>query len=593
MNYRNLGLAALLSLGATTPHAFALEKALIQAPVSATEQVEFNVYLPLQHRAQLEADLVAMHKPGSASFHKWLTPEQFDARYAVSPAQQQAILDQLTLAGLQANAIAGHRIHVAGTATAVEKAFGTRLYHGAYKNGRTTIMTAHAVTTRGAMHNAGALVMGFSGTIRMHSFAHKTAVPDNRYSTTGPYWFDDLKQTYAFPSYLAYNGAGTTIGILMSNDFKQSDMSLYFNHEKLASPSFSTINIDGGAPWDPNDSLETQLDMQQSGGMAPNAKVVLYNLPDLSDDSIMDGLSRILTDNRTDVVNMSFGEAELFYTAADNDGEDFTYVAREEDDLFAQGNAQGITFVAASGDSGALAAVPVNCFNYLPNCGAFQLSVNFPASSPHVVGVGGTNLKTTFFPSSLASFYISEEAYADPLSEDIFYGTSATGGYWGSGGGDSILFAKPAFQVGTDTGNATFRTVPDLSLHMGGCPGGVLGTCNPADSADLEVLNATLYGVIGTSASSPDFAGLVALTVQEYGTRLGNANYYIYELAQAQAQGTVSNVFHQGIPGFNGYYSTTATGYNRVLGNGTVSARDFMLIPTTPAAGNPQSPSNP
>ena len=593
MNYRILGLAALLSLGANASRAFALEKAVMQSAVSATEQVEFNIYLPLQHRAELEKDLVAMHTPGNAAYRKWLTPEQFDERYAASPAQQQAILDQLKAAGLQATVIAGHRIQVSGTSAQVEKAFSTKLYHAAYKNGHKTIMTAHQVKVSGEMANVGAMVTGFSGTIRLHSFAHKSALPENRYGTAGPYWFDDLKQAYSYPSYKTYTGAGTTIGILMSNDFKQSDMDLYFNHEKLTSPSFSRVNIDGGAPFDANDSLETQLDMQQSGGMAPGAKVILYNLPNLSDDSIMDGLSKILTDNQADVVNMSFGEAELFYTAADNSGEDFTYLAREENDLFAQGNAQGITFVASSGDSGALAAVPVSCFDYGPNCGSFQLSVNFPASSPHVVGVGGTNLKTTYFPSTTATIYISEEAYADPLSEDIFYGTSATGGYWGSGGGDSILFAKPAFQVGTNTGNATFRTVPDVSLHMGGCPGGVLGTCNPADSADLEVLNATLYGVIGTSASSPDFAGLLALGVQEYGTRFGNANYYIYELAQAQALGTIANVFKQGIPGFNGYYSTTPTGYNRVLGNGTVNAKNFLLQPTIPAAGNPQSTSNP
>jgi kumamolisin len=593
VKFHILALAALLTLGTLPTNAFAMENAVMQAPVSGAEQVQFNVYLPLQHRAQLEKDLVAMHTPGNAMYHKWLTPAQFDARYAVAPARAQAVVDQLTASGLQAKLIAGHRIQVSGTSAAIESAFATRLYHAAYKNGRQTVMSVHPITTTGAMYETGAIITGFSGTIRMHSFAHKTAVPDNRYSAAGPYWFDDLKQAYTYPSYQSYNGMGTTIGVLMSNNFKQTDMNLYFNHERLASPSFSTINIDGGAPFDANDSLETSLDLQQTGGMAPHASIVLYNLPDLSDDSILDGLSKILMDNKADVVNMSFGEAELFYTAADNDGEDFTYLPREEDDLFAQGNAQGITFVASSGDSGALAAVPVGCFDFKANCGSFLLSANFPASSPHVVGVGGTNLKTTFFPSSPASIYVSEEAYADPLSQDIFYGTSATGGYWGSGGGDSILFAKPAFQVGTDTGNATFRTVPDLSGHMGGCPGGVLGTCNPLDSADLTVLNSTLYGVIGTSASSPDFAGLIALTVQQYGSRLGNANYYIYELAQAQAQGTISNVFHQGIPGFNGYYFTSPTGYNRVLGNGTVSGRDFMLNPLLPKAGNPQTLSNP
>ncbi len=588
-----LGYVALLCLAVRLPNASAMEKAALEARVGAAEQVEFNLYLPLRNRAQLETDLVAMHTPGNARFHKWLTPEQFDARYAVTPQKLQAIVDQLTASGLHASVIAGHRIHVSGTSAAVERAFNTTLFHGSYKNGRKTILAEHTLKTSGAMLEAGAVVTGFSGMIRLHSFAHKSLLPDNRYSTAGPYWFDDLKQAYSFPSYQALNGTGSTIGVLISNDFNQHDMDLYFNHEKLTSPSFTTVNIDGGAPFDINDSLETELDLQQSGGMAPNAKVLLYNLPDLSDDSIMDGLSKILTDNKTDVVNMSFGEAELFYTAADNDGEDFSYLVREEDELFAQGNAQGITFVAASGDSGALAAVPVNCFDFQPNCGTFQLSANFPASSPHVVGVGGTNLWTTFFPSSPASFYLGEEAYADPLSEDIFYGTSATGGYWGSGGGDSIFFAKPAFQVGVNTGNAAFRTVPDLALHMGGCPGGVLGTCNPADSADLEVLNGTLYGVIGTSASSPDFAGLIALTVQEYGTRMGNANFYIYELAQAQAEGTVSNVFRQNIAGFNGYYATYPTGYNRVLGNGTVVGVNFLLKPLLPVAGIPQSPSNP
>ena len=359
MKFHTLGLVSLLSLGALPTAALAVEKAVVQAPVGAAEQVQFDVYVPLQQRAQLEKDLAAMHTPGDAMYRKWLTPQQFDARYAATPAQTQAIVQQLTAAGLQATVIAGHRIHVSGTSASIEKAFATTLYHAAYQDGHQTIMTLNPVPTTGAMYATGALVTGFSGTIRLHGFARKNAMPANRYSTAGPYWFDDLKQAYSYPSYQSYNGAGTTIGVLISNDFKQSDMNLYFGHEKLTSPSFTTINVDGGAPFDPNASLETSLDLQQTGGMAPKAKVLLYNLPDLSDDSIMDGLSKILMDNKADVVNMSFGEAELFYTAADNGGQDFTYLAKEEDDLFAQGTAQGITFVAASGDSGALAAVPV------------------------------------------------------------------------------------------------------------------------------------------------------------------------------------------------------------------------------------------
>jgi subtilase family serine protease len=430
--------------------------------------------------------------------------------------------------------------------------------------------------------------------IRMRPHSHKTALPENRYSPEGGYWFDDLKQAYSYPSYQAYNGKGVTIGILMSGDFNQPDMTTYFAHEKIASPKYSTVNIDGGSPFDVNGSFETHLDLQQSGGMAPKANIILYNLPDLSDDHILDGLSKIVTDNKADVVSMSFGGPEVFYTAADNDGEDFTYFLQEEDDLMAQGNAQGITFIASSGDSGALSAIPVVCFNGGPSCGTFQPSAEFPASSPHVTGVGGTNLITTYSTTNLNSTYVREQAYADPLEADIFYGTSATGGYWGSGGGDSIFFHKPAFQALTHTRNKKFRTVPDLALHMGGCPfGTVNGICDPDDSSDIEAIGGEYVGVIGTSASAPDFAGLTALTIQRYGHRLGNENYYIYPLALAQSFGFPIHVFKTGIPGFNGLYYTTPHGYNRVLGNGTLDGAEFLLAPFVPVAGTPQTPSNP
>ena len=289
---------------------------------------------------------------------------------------------------------------------------------------------------------------------------------------------------------------------------------------------------------------------------------------------------------------MSFGSAEAYYTAADNEGSDYTYLITVEDELFAQGNMQGITFVASSGDYGALEALPPECFNYGPNCGAAQPGVEFPASSPHVVGVGGTNLITTHTTTTdLNSAYVREQAYADPLASDIFYGTSATGLVWGSGGGDSMFFRKPAFQALTNTGNARFRTVPDLSLHMGGCPVGA-SSCSPDDSADIEVIGGKNVGVIGTSASAPDFAGLTALAVQRFGSRLGNENFYIYALAAAQQLG-LTNVFKQGIPGYNGLYSTAARGYNRVLGNGTLSGKAFLLAPLVPAAGTPQTPTNP
>lgn len=587
---------ALLPFAAQSTTLRAAEKATILGHASSTQSVTFSVYLPLQNRANLEQLLTNLHDPDSPSYHKWLTPAEFDAQFALSPSVVQSIQQQLSTFGLTSTLLSLHHLQVTGPAAAAEKALGTVLHNAQYKSGKTTIVAVTPLNPASSLVSADAVITGFSGMIRMRSHTVQGATPQNRYSTAGPYWFDDLKQAYGYPSYQVYDGKGSTIGILMSGAYNSPDMDLYFGHEKLATPKFSEVDIDGGAPYDPNNSFETHLDMQQTGGMAPKAKIILYNIPDLSDASIIDGLLKILEDNKADVVNMSFGGPEIFYTTAYNGGTDFTYLIRAEDDLFAQGNAQGISFVAASGDSGALSAVPPACFDTdaTPTCGSFIASAEFPASSPHVTGVGGTNLATTFSPKAgnLNSAYISEEAFPDPLSADIFYGTPATGAIFGSGGGDSIIFHKPLFQTLVKTGSPHFRTVPDLSLHMGGCPEGAL-SCSPDDSSDITVIGGEAFGAVGTSASAVDFTGLTALAVQRFGTRLGNENVLIYTLAAAQSLGLGLKVFRTDIPGFNGIFTTTPNGYNRVLGNGTLRGTEFLLAPLIPTAGVPQTPSNP
>ncbi len=587
-----LAVSALTAALIFANNAHAAEQATIQGRVAAGQQVGFDVYLPLQHRDDLEKLISSLHDDTSPLYHKWLTPAQFHARYSAAQGTVQSITTQLRASNLNVVQISPQRIHVTGASADVERALSTQLHTGVFHSGKQRVVATTPVVAPQSIASAGAVITGLSGKVRMHAYAHRASTA-NRYSAAGPYWFDDLKQAYGWPSYQAYSGTGTTIGILIPSSIQAADMVSYFGHEKLKVPNISEVTVEGGAPFDPNtdNSFEAELDVQQTGGMAPNANIVVYNIPDLSDGSIMAGLAQIVEDNRADVVSISFGGPELDYTADYNDGDDYTYLLYQENDLIAQGAAQGITFVASSGDAGALSIPPNACFYTTASCGTFQASVEFPASSPYVVGVGGTNLKTTYTANNLNSAYISEEAFADPLTADIFYGTPATGGYWGSGGGNSILFPKPLYQYLVKTGSNTVRTVPDVALHMGGCPADAI--CNSDDSADLEYFDGALYGVIGTSASAPDFAGLTALNVQRFGTRFGNENYYIYALAAAQNIGLPLHVFHTGIPGFNGLYSTTPSGYNRVLGNGTVVGRNFLTAPLVPAAGVPQTPSNP
>jgi subtilase family serine protease len=600
------GVASWFALAGTS---FAVENAVVDATAPAEQAVQFNIYLPLRDRAGAEELLTQLHTQGSALFHQWLTPEQFNERFGPQANTVSAITRELAGHGLQITAVHTHSLSVSGTAAAVKSAFGATLSTAHFSSGRQVLVSAEPLKMTPTLAASGAVVGTFSAQIHMEKMIVPSAGPNpqNRYAPTGPYWFDDLKQAYSYPSYTSLNGKGVTIGILMSGAFKPADMTAYFSHEKLARPKLETVNIAGGAPFDPNGSAETHLDIQQSGGMAPKATIILYNVPDLSDENLFAGLTEIIESNVVDVVNMSFGGFEAGYTPAYNGGVDLTGFLGIYDDFFAEGNALGISFVAASGDLGGKPAPPAACFSASPPtpCGAMQVGISSPASSPHVTAVGGTNLVTTFDaknPSDLNSAYVSENANPDPLDADIFYGTSATGAIWGSGGGISIYYSKPAYQNLVSQQylpNAAkkWRTNPDVALHMGGCPFGTLyfdlhGKCPPNRSAVVVALAGAFDEFVGTSASSPDFAGLLALKVQAEGGRLGNENYDIYSLAAAQAGGSQNVVFRQDITGSNGVYST-APGYNLVLGNGTVIGRNFVRGPTLPAAGIPQTPTNP
>jgi subtilase family serine protease len=598
MSFRKLVISALVCAGCLgSAPGFAAEKAVLGARAAANQQVQFDIYLPLQNRAELDTLLVQLQDSTSPNYHKWLKPAEFSARFGASPAKAAAVQQELAAYGLQSQLLSSQHIHVTGDARTVEQLFLTQLKVGTYKDGRKTVVAANGISLPQAMVSSNAVVVGLSGFVRMHKHAIKMgSEPLNRYSADGPYWFTDLKQAYSFPSYKAYTGKGVTIGVLMTGNFNPPDMANYFGHEKLAVPKMSVVNISGGAPYDPNnpfDNAETFLDMQQAGGMAPNASIVLYNIPDLSDANIISGLITILESNNADVVNMSFGGPEIGYLPEFNGGVDMTGILGVYDSVFAQGNAQGITFVASSGDLGSNSVPAPACFepDATSSCGGFLLSAETPASSPHVTGVGGTNLVTTMVSGSLDSKYVSEAAFGDPLDEDIFYGTPATGGFWGSGGGNSIYYKKPLFQLLSDTGSK-FRTVPDVALHMGGCPAGATQPCGPDRSAVVVGIAGAFYGFVGTSASSPDFAGLTALKIERLGTRLGNENFDIYALAALQTLGSPLKVFHQNIPGNNGFYSTKK-GYDKVLGNGTVDGVNFLLAPLAPTAGTPQTPSNP
>jgi len=636
---RKSGLSAAVLAAATvvaSPQGNAATLRMASA-VDGAQSVGFDVYLPLHDQAGLEALLQAQQDPASASYHRWLTPAQFGERFGPDAATEARVAASFTALGLSVETHT-RSLHVTGSAAQVARALHTSLMHGMLANGRTRIVASTAPSLPAAASAAGAVLLDFARDVRLaHTEVRRVpgatlaaGAPQNRESPTGGYWFTDLKQAYQYPSYQTtvtvggkkqrLDGTGATIGILMSSDVIDSDIKMTFDHEKFSTYAgvpdpklYARVYVEGGASVSEGETTgvidESSLDVEESLTGAPGAHVILYDIPDLSDQSILAGYLTIDEANTADVVSSSFGGCELAYTAAYNNGVDETYVLQLYHELFEQGNAQGISFLASSGDEAGLECPTANyVLNGTP--GTFFPSVSTPAADTAVTAVGGTNVVTNYKKGSLDSSYVGENAWSDPeVPYDIYgLGANVSGGSWGAGGGVSALFTKPAYQLLAKTGSSTMRTLPDIGMQVGGCPAGISITpCNGGDnpingngntqrSYVWVAVQGQFVGLIGTSVSSPELAGATALLVEQYG-RFGNLNNYIYALSKIQQQIGVSaaTAFHRPIPGYNGVVTNASIGpaYNYTVGVGTPIVYRYVGAPSAKPAGLPQTASNP
>jgi subtilase family serine protease len=603
-------------------HAFTAADAI--GPADPARALQFEVILPLRNTDALQALLERQQLKGSPDYHKWITPAAFHARFGADDATVAAVTKELTGFGFTVHPLV-RSLRVSGTPALIKAAFGadlTMVRDGAHVH--PVALTGMRLTP--ALQAAGAHIVAFGNRrilMHPHSSVLKTVItPDNRLGSTGAYFYNDLKQAYGYPAVNAtvvvggvskpLNGSGVTIAALMSSDILDADIRRmfkgedYLKHASLPYPSVTHEYLDGATPGVLTDAwAEASLDTQMETGGATGAKVILYDIPDLSDNSIIAGYTDIDDLNEADVVSSSFGAPEPYYTAAYNGGIDYTYIFQTYHELFEQGNAEGITFLASSGDAAGRAAASVSYFtgghvaHYIP-------SIENPASDPNVTAVGGTNLVTAYSTTSLNSAYHKENAWSDPLPGDDPYGLGilVSDANWGAGGGASVVFSKPSYQ--TPHIISTMRTTPDVGMQVGGCPYGAYLPCNGGDKAIngngnsersfvAVYIGGGPYGLIGTSVSSPEFASAVAILVEMQG-RQGNLNPYLYNAAAAQFAGTASGLLHSTIPGYNTVHPNTypAADYNYTTGVGTPYVAALMGVPPgTKLAGVPQSISNP
>jgi Predicted protease len=213
---------------------------------------------------------------------------------------------------------------------------------------------------------------------------------------------------------------------------------------------------------------------------------------------------------------MSFGAAE---------SQTSTTILNQWDQLFSYAVSKGITPIASSGDNGAYD-------------GTSSLTVNFPASDPNVLSVGGTTLTIT---------------------NNVWNGETT---WSGSGGGSSSYFSEPSYQKSVSLITNNYRGVPDVAYDA-----------NPNTGVSVYY-SGSWYVFGGTSIGAPQWAGLIAIAAQIQGHGLGLVQTTIYSLASSNSY---SQYFHDIVFGpSNGYYNAQV-GWDYVTGWGSPIAS--ALVP--------------
>ena len=466
-------------------------------------QVTVTVGMNLRNHAELEQLVQAVYARGNPAYHQFLSPEEFRARFGPSAATLAAVTRHFQSQGLTVTQTATTLLHVTGSAAAVSRAFSVELHafqvpatagQPAYRFRAPIGAPQMPAAISAAVHGVLGLDTRPRYTPRHHRHAPQLLPAKNDAPNTPDAPGDWTVQDFAIyydvnPLYhQGFDGKGQTIGIVTLASFTPSDAFFYWNSLGLdvKANRIKEVPVDGGSgpPSDASGSDETTLDVQQSGGLAPGAKIIVYEAPN-TDQGFVDAFARAIDSNQADSISTSWGEWEyLVGSAAIADppitnpvtGRPSTSL-EAEDDLFIQAALQGQSMYAASGDCGALDAYEI----FTPPQFNNVLAVDDPGSQRFITSAGGTTLPgKQKFGGGLKVNITEEQAWGwdylipvcaglgfDPVSCGIFPG--------GGGGGISVLNPRPFYQNGIA---GMKNSVKGQSLLD-------LSTTPPTDLADL------------------------------------------------------------------------------------------------------------
>ncbi len=463
-----------------------------QVTTGPATTVTTSVILNVTNLQALENYVAQTTTPGSPLFQHFLNVNQFVQRFAPSNKQIKQFVKYLESFGITVNKVYADNldITVTGTAAQLNAAFSTQL-RDYTRNGQTFHRPAWKFVLPGAVLLARAVgsgpeQRGAVSSIRRTSISARARTPPrsrprSRGRRMGPpracrgsYTVGDTENFYDFnPLYHAgIKGHGQTIGIMTLANFNPADVYSYWQDIglKVKANRITVVPVDGGTPVAAGvGDNETSLDVEQSGGLAPQAKIRVYVAPNTL-GGFLDVFYTAASENIADTVSISWGQAEEDYFAATNGGVDFTDQLTAIHQALLEGAAQGQSYFTSAGDDG---AYDVNDSNNSPvPFFTAQLTVDAPASDPAITAAGGTTVATTEpgIPSAgCPNITINQEQVWgwDYIAKD-WAGCLANLGLTaqdlfpsGGGGGVSSLWRVPYYQQGT---RGIQQTQPDQTL---------------------------------------------------------------------------------------------------------------------------------
>jgi kumamolisin len=424
---------------------------------------------------------------------QYLSREEFEKEYGADPGDVkkiEAFAQEYNLTIVQ-ESLARRTVVVSGTIAQLSEAFGAKLssfeHEGRTFRGRSGPLYVP--------EELGQVIQGVFGLdnrrqARPRYRCRHRSSRSIAHAAEGGYLPNQVAALYGFPA--SADGSGECIGIIeFGGGYTASDLQTYFSQIGVPEPSVTAVSVDGvqnqPSPGADSPDTEVDLDIEVAGGVAPGASIVVY-FSDFTEQGWVDAISTAVHDSvhNPSAISISWGYPEGYDTWT-------SQAMQAVNQSLEEAATMGITICVASGDDGSSDGEDDGLAH-----------VDFPASSPYVLGCGGTSLTSS----------------NGAITSEVVWNDGSSGG--ATGGGVSDVFPLPSWQSqanvppSVNPGNYVGRGVPDVA--------------SDADpNTGYQVLSdGQSYVVGGTSAAAPLWAGLVARINQALGKPVGYLNPLIY-----------------------------------------------------------------